>query len=96
MTRIHVEEQALNELRDALQNAGEEYKSELARLTSLIKEITSGDIQGDPADDLLKKYLAKEDAFNALARTIEEAQEYAGVKGKDFTQMVSDLEEMAK
>lgn len=96
MTRIHVEEQALNELRDALQNAGEEYKSELARLTSLIKEITSGDIQGDPADDLLKKYMAKEDSFNALARTIEEAQEYAGVKGKDFTQMVSDLEETAK
>ena len=45
---------------------------------------------------LLKKYMAKEDSFNALARTIEEAQEYAGVKGRDFTAMVSDLENMAK
>jgi uncharacterized protein YukE len=96
MTRIHVEESALNELRNSLATAGEEYKSELARLTSLIKEITNGDIQGDPATDLLNKYMAKEDAFNALARAIEEAQEYAGAKGKDFTNMITDLKDLAK
>lgn len=96
MTRIHVEESALNELRNSLETAGEEYKSELTRLTSLIKEITNGDIQGDPAKDLLEKYMAKEDAFNALAQAIDEAQNYAGVKGKDFVNMVSDLKELAK
>ena len=50
--RIHVEESALNDLRNALETAGEDYKSNLARLQNLINEITSGDIQGDPAKDL--------------------------------------------
>ena len=93
--RIHVEESALAELRQALEEAGEGYKTELAKLTSLMKEITNGDIQGDPATDLLNKYLEKEDAFNALAREIDKAEEYAGVKGKDFTEMINDLKDMA-
>ena len=58
---IHVDEAALADLRDALATAGEDYKSDLARLTALIQEITSGDIQGDPANDLLAKYNAKEE-----------------------------------
>ena len=37
--RIHVEESALNELRNALQTAGEEYKEQLVKLTNLIEEI---------------------------------------------------------
>ena len=49
---IHVDEEALNHLKGAMQTAGERYKSNLARLTNLIGEITKGDIQGDPANDL--------------------------------------------
>ena len=33
---IHVDEHALNELKNALETAGQEYKSNLARLTNLI------------------------------------------------------------
>ena len=51
MATIHVDEAALNSLKHALETAGQEYKSSLARLTNLIQEITSGDIQGDPAND---------------------------------------------
>ena len=94
--RIHVEESALNELRNALQTAGEEYKEQLAKLTNLIDEITSGDIKGDPADDLLAKFRAKQDDFNSLARTIEDAQEKVGVKGSDFTSMITDLKERSR
>ena len=63
---IHVDEAALADLRDALATAGEDYKSDLARLTALIQEITSGDIQGDPANDLLAKFNAKEETFKRL------------------------------
>ena len=49
---VHVEESALNDLRKALETAGESYKQNLSRLQSLINEITSGDIKGDPADAL--------------------------------------------
>lgn len=88
---IHVDEAALTDLRDALATAGEEYKSNLARLTALIQEITSGDIQGDPANDLLAKYNAKEETFKKLAQTIDEAQEYMGIQTQKFGSMISDL-----
>ena len=51
MASIHVDEAALNALKNALETAGQDYKQSLARLTSLIEEITSGDIQGDPANN---------------------------------------------
>lgn len=89
---IHVDEAALADLRDALTTAGEDYKSDLARLTALIQEITSGDIQGDPANDLLAKYNAKEDTFKRLADTIDEAQEYMGIQTQKFGSMISDLQ----
>ncbi|MDO5393048.1 MAG: hypothetical protein Q4F33_00390 [Mycoplasmatota bacterium] len=88
---IHVDEAALTDLRDALATAGEEYKSNLARLTALIQEITSGDIQGDPANDLLAKFNAKEDTFKKLAQTIDEAQEYMGIQTQKFGSMIGDL-----
>lgn len=89
---IHVDEAALADLRDALSTAGEEYKSDLSRLTALIQEITSGDIQGDPANDLLAKYNAKEETFKKLANTIDEAQEYMGIQTQKFGSMISDLQ----
>ena len=85
MAVIHVEEEALNSLKNALATAGEEYKSSLSRLTSLIDEITSGDIQGDPAQDLLQKFQAKEDTLNKLA------EGYLGMQTTSFTNMIGDL-----
>ena len=69
----------------------EDYKRDYARLKNLIQEITSGDIQGDPATDLLNKFQAKEDTFNKLAQTIDDAEEYMGLQKQSFTQMISDL-----
>ena len=91
MAMIHVDEAALNSLKNALETAGQDYKSKLARLTSLIEEITSGDIQGDPAEDLLAKFRAKEDTFNKLTQTIEEAEGYMGMQTTKFGTMISDL-----
>ena len=91
MAVIHVEEEALNSLKNALATAGEEYKSNLSRLTNLINEVTSGDIQGDPAQDLLQKFQAKEDTLNKLAETIDEAEGYLGMQTTSFTNMIGDL-----
>ena len=88
---IHVDEAALRDLKNALETAGEDYKRDYARLKNLIQEITSGDIQGDPATDLLNKFQAKEDTFNKLAQTIDDAEEYMGLQKQSFTQMISDL-----
>lgn len=88
---IHVDEQALNDLKNALATAGESYKKNLTRLTNLISEITSGDIQGDPANDLLQKYQAKEDVLNKIAQTIDEAESYMGMQTTKFTNMIGDL-----
>ena len=91
MASIHVDEVALNALKNALETAGQEYKSSLARLTNLIEEITSGDIQGDPANDLLQKFQAKQDTFNKLTQTIEEAEGYMGLQTTKFGNMIGDL-----
>lgn len=91
MSTIHVDEAALNSLKNALETAGQDYKNSLARLTNLIEEITSGDIQGDPADDLLAKYQAKQDTFNKLTETIEEAEGYMGMQTTKFSNMIGDL-----
>ena len=91
MSTIHVDEAALNSLKNALETAGQEYKSNLARLTNLIEEITSGDIQGDPANDLLAKFQAKQDTLNKITQTIEEAEGYMGLQTTKFTGMIGDL-----
>ncbi len=91
MAQIHVDEASLNDLKNALATAGESYKSNLARLTNLVNEITSGDIQGDPATDLLQKFQAKEDTFKKLAETIDEAEGYMGMQTTKFGNMIGDL-----
>lgn len=91
MSVIHVDEGALNSLRGALETAGQDYKNCLARLTNLIEEITSGDIQGDPANDLLAKFQAKQETFNMLTQTIEEAEGYMGLQTTKFGDMIGNL-----
>ena len=89
---IHVDEESLKDLRNALETAGEDYKRELSRLKALIAEITSGDIQGDPANDLLAKFQAKDETFKRLADTIDDAQEYMGIQTQKFGSMISNLQ----
>mgnify|MGYP000412389848 FL=1 len=93
---VHVEESALNDLRKALETAGESYKQNLSRLQNLINEITSGDIKGDPADDLLAKFQAKENTFKAIQQTIDEAEGYIGTQKTKFTSLISDLSSSMK
>lgn len=93
---IHVEESALNDLRNALETAGTEYKNNYARLQNLISEITSGDIQGDTANDLLAKFQAKDETFKSLQQTIDEALEYMGAQQRAFTDTVSNLSSTMK
>ncbi len=93
---IHVEESSLNDLRKALETAGESYKQNLSRLQNLINEITSGDIKGDPADDLLAKFQAKENTFKAIQQTIDEAEGYIGAQKTQFTSLISDLSSSMK
>jgi hypothetical protein len=88
---IHVDEEALSVLKNALQGAGEDYRNKLARLTALVNQITSGSIVGDPATDLLAKFEAKRDFFNRVQNTINEAEYYLGIKQGNFEGMMSDL-----
>ncbi len=91
MGTVQTNSAALDKLTKALETAGQEYKSNLARLTNLIEEITSGDIQGDPANDLLAKFQAKQDTLNKLTQTIEEAEGYMGLQTTKFNTMVGDI-----
>ncbi len=94
--RIHVEESELIKLKGALESAGANYKMNLAKLKNLIDEITAGDIQGDVANDLRNKFMAKQDDFNSLTKSLEDAEQYTGAKGTSFVNMVSDLKSTMK
>lgn len=90
---IYVDEEALNILRNAIQTAGQEYKQNIAKLNSLMEEITRGDIKGAPAEELLAKYHAKEEALNQILKSIEEAEEYMGMQTKRYSDMITDVKE---
>lgn len=81
---IHVEEQALADLKGALGTAGKEYLDNYKRLTNLINEITRGDITGPLADEFLKKFNDKKGVLMAVANTIEEAEHYTGMQQTGF------------
>lgn len=91
MPQINVSEEGLQALKQAFATYGETYKNDLTRLNNIISEITSGDIQGDPAVDLLSKYEAKQDVFNNIAKTIDEAEEYMGLQNNKFNNTISNL-----
>ena len=90
---IWVDEESLNKLKNALENAGVDYKNNLTKLENLINEITSGDIQGDPADDLLKKYQEKKEMFEGLRKTIDDAGQYVGAQTGKFNDMIGELQQ---
>ena len=91
MGRIHVEENALIELKNAFSTMGDNYKENYDKLTKLIEDITSGHIQGDPADELLKKYNDKKDSFNKILELINETQGYLSGRTDQFIDEVSSL-----
>lgn len=82
---------SFDRLDEAMQTTGENYKRLLARLTNLINEITRGDIQGDPAIDLVNKFQAKEDIFKGLEQTINEAEEYIRQEKARFGAMMGNI-----
>lgn len=88
---IHVDEQKLNELKNAFETAGKDYKQKYLRLNALVHQIITGDISGKPAQDFLSKYEEKEDLFRGVLKTIEEHEKDMGIKSQDFNTMMDDL-----
>jgi uncharacterized protein YukE len=91
MPRIHVEEDALNELKKGIATSGDQYERSLAKLDSLIEEIVSGDIQGEAADTFKAKYDSKKEDFNKLRNALEEAKRVLGLRTEDFTNMMDEV-----
>ncbi len=88
---INVSSEELSTLEKAISEAGQNYKNCYARLTNLIEEITRGDIQGDPATDLLNKYNEKEATLTGIKNTIDEAEEYMSLQNAKFKSLIDDL-----
>ncbi|MBE6158028.1 MAG: hypothetical protein E7160_04465 [Firmicutes bacterium] len=93
---IKVDSASLEEFKASFAQAGEEYKANLARLTNFITEITRGDIQGDPANDILNKFEEKRATFNNIASLIDDGEDYLGIKGKKFETTLSEIQSSVK
>lgn len=88
---IHVEEDALIQLKSAFLNAGQEYKQNLAKLENLINQIVSGDFQGDAANQFVDKYREKEETFKKILETLEAAEDKMGLQTTKFGTMMGEL-----
>lgn len=93
MGRVHVEEEALVNLKNEFGTAGENYKANYNRLTNLIKEITSGHIQGDAANELLQKYEEKQEYFQKIYEVINSTQDYTNTRTEQF---VNDMDSLMR
>ena len=91
MGRVHVEESALVNLKNDFGTAGESYKANYNKLTNLISEITSGHIQGDPANELLRKYEEKKEAFEKVYEMISSTQDHVNGRAEQFVNDVDSL-----
>lgn len=89
---IVVSQGALNKLKEAIATAGKDYKENLAKLRALMDEITNGDIQGDLATELMNKFQARKDDFDAIQKVIDDAEDYMGMKGTAFNTTVSNIQ----
>ena len=91
MSTVVANESDIASLKEALATAGEEYKDNYARLESLIQEITNGDIKGNAADELVKKFNDKKDMLDTIQNSIDEANAYIEGKEQRFRSMMSGL-----
>ena len=89
---IVVSDSALSKLKEAIATAGKDYKENYARLRALMEEITNGDIQGDLATELMQKFEARREDFEKIQKMIDDAENYAGMKGSDFRTTVSNIQ----
>ena len=88
---IVVSDSALAKLKQAIETAGKDYKENYAKLRGLMDEITNGDIQGDLATELMNKFLARKDDFEKIQKMLDDAEEYAGMKGSQFQTTTSNI-----
>lgn len=93
---IKVSSEALKKFKNTFGNAGESYKANLAKLTRIMDEITSGDIQGTLATELKTKFEDKKATYNKIASLIDEGEQYLGIKGTKFTNMLDSLRNSMK
>jgi len=88
---IIVSSDDLSKLKNAIGTAGKDYKEKYAKLRTLMDEITNGDIQGDLATELMTKFQARIDDFDAIQKVIDDAEDYMGMKGSSFNTTVSNI-----
>lgn len=84
MSMLNINEDAFRQLQNNIETAADEYQTNYRRLANLMSEITRGDIQGEPADDLLKKFEEKKGDFEAISNEIDTILDYIKNKYDEF------------
>ena len=93
MEQIKGSQEALEQVTKELEAAAADYKANYAKLQNLMGEITSGNIQGDLADDLLAKFEAKDDSFKAIQQSLDTAFDKMKMQTRDFINVMSDTQQ---
>ena len=73
---IEITKEDIEKLKNQLETAGEEFKTNYNKLTALIEQIRRGDFTGEAADLFLQKYEEKKDFFDGINKILEDAEKY--------------------
>ena len=65
---IEITKEDIEKLKNQLETAGEEFKTNYNKLTALIEQIRRGDFTGEAADLFLQKYEEKKDFLSAMRK----------------------------
>lgn len=94
--RVNVNAEDISALKTALETAGSEFVENYKKLERIMDDITKGNIKGELADLVLKKYQSKKPQLDGLKKEIETASEYAKEKGDALNRLTDNLISMIK
>lgn len=89
--QVVANESDIRTLKGALETAGAEYKTNYARLESLVQEITNGDITGDAANTLLNKFNEKKDMLDTVQKAVDDAEAFVQEQEQKFNNLMNGL-----
>lgn len=81
----------ITKLKQQLEQAGSDYKSNYAKLDRLVQQITNGEFKGQPADTFKSLYESKRDIFDKVQQSINEAEGYVDDELKKFVNLTNNL-----
>lgn len=83
----------IEKLKQQLEQAGADFKSNYTKLDGLVQQITNGEFKGQPADTFKSQYESKKQIFDGIQKSIDEADSFVNEELTKFVNLTNSLME---